>query len=255
MPGTPEVATMILHGLNHEAQGPNVRGVGDAVRMLTGVEGFEPPSWEALLEGARPPPRDPEDHEPGGTRGGWQHEAASRVERNFRDRRLMPVMSRSEQALLRSQSGPFAGMALSERTVQDQPAVVPCPAASATPSPSPSLFTCVSMWPFAQLLGHHRAACSRSGVSGRRGHAVESAATRVCREAGARVTTNVMIRDMQPQKPEGAAGSKSWRMVFPCFVAHNQQWMPHLSLHCIVTDHQRWRSSGCGASKKGKNLP
>ena len=109
----PDVATMILHGLNHEAQGPNVRGVADAVRMLTGVEGFKPPSWEALLDGARPPPHDPEDHEPGGTRGGWQHEAASQVERNFRDRRLMPVMSRVDQALLRSQSGPFAGMALS----------------------------------------------------------------------------------------------------------------------------------------------
>ena len=84
---------MILHALNHEVQGPNVRGVADAVRMLTGVEGFEPPCWEAFLEGARPPPRDPPDHEPGGTRG-WQHEAASRVERNFRDRKLMSVMSR-----------------------------------------------------------------------------------------------------------------------------------------------------------------
>ena len=61
----PDVGMMILHGLNHEAQGPNVRGVADAVRMLTGVEGFEPPSWEALLDGARPPPHDPEDHEPG----------------------------------------------------------------------------------------------------------------------------------------------------------------------------------------------
>ena len=113
--------------------------------MLTGVEGFEPPSWEALLDGARPPPH-PEDHEPGGTRGGWQHEPASRVERNFRDWRLMLVMSR--------------------------------------------------------------------------------AATKVCREAGALVTTK-----------QGAAGSKSWRMVFPC-LAHNWQWMSHLSLHCTVTDHQ-----------------
>ena len=82
--------------------------VSDAVRMLTGVEGFELPSWEALLEGARPG-----GSRARGTRGGWQHEAASRVERNFRDRRLMPLMSRSDQALLRSQSGPFAGMALS----------------------------------------------------------------------------------------------------------------------------------------------
>ena len=148
----PDVATMILHGLNHEAQEPNVRGVVDAVRMLTGVEGFEPPSWEALLDGARPPPRDPEDHEPGGTRGGWQHEAASRVERNFRDRRLMLVMSRSDQALLRSQSGPFGGMALSAA-----PTNAHCPGSARScsvsccfgDSVSPSLFTCMSMWPFA----------------------------------------------------------------------------------------------------------
>ena len=44
--------------------------------------------------------------------------------------------------------------------------------------------------------GHHRAACAVSGVLGRRGFAVESAAARICREGGARVTTNRMIRDM-----------------------------------------------------------
>ena len=35
-----------------------------------GVEGFEPPFWEALVQGARPPEREPEDFDPGGTRGG-----------------------------------------------------------------------------------------------------------------------------------------------------------------------------------------
>ena len=207
----PDVATMILHGLNHEAQGPNVRGVADAVRMLTGVEGFEPPSWEALLDGARPPPHDPEDHEPGGTRGGWQHEAASRVERNFRDRRLMPVMSRADQALLRSQSGPFAGMALSAAST------------NALSRISPQLFRVLLLrrlrlplplcsracrCALHDCFGHHRAACSRAGVLGRRGYAVESAATRVCREAGARVTTNVMIRDMDLPVPEARGGRR-----------------------------------------------
>ena len=33
---------------------------------------------------------------------------------------------------------------------------------------------------------------------GRREYALESAAARVCREAGARVSTNVMMRDMDP---------------------------------------------------------
>ena len=38
------------------------------------------------------------------------------------------------------------------------------------------------------VLGHHRAACSTSGVLGRRGFALESAAGRICREPGARVS-------------------------------------------------------------------
>ncbi len=44
--------------------------------------------------------------------------------------------------------------------------------------------------------GHHRAACSRAGVLGSRGFSVESAAARVCREAGARVSLNVFVRDL-----------------------------------------------------------
>ena len=46
------------------------------------------------------------------------------------------------------------------------------------------------------LFGHHWAACSRAGVLSRRGFAVESAVEQICREAGARVSTNVMIRDL-----------------------------------------------------------
>ena len=45
-------------------------------------------------------------------------------------------------------------------------------------------------------LGHHRAACSEAGVLGRRGFPLECAAAQVCREAGARVTTNAFVRDM-----------------------------------------------------------
>ena len=45
-------------------------------------------------------------------------------------------------------------------------------------------------------LGHHRASCSRAGVLGRRGFALESAVARVFREAGARVSVNVFLRDL-----------------------------------------------------------
>ena len=49
--------------------------------------------------------------------------------------------------------------------------------------------------------GHHRAACAVVGVLGSRGFALESAAARVCREAGGRVTTNSRIQDMDIVAP------------------------------------------------------
>ena len=44
--------------------------------------------------------------------------------------------------------------------------------------------------------GHHRAACATSGVLGRRGFPWESCAVRICREAGARVSTNIRVQDL-----------------------------------------------------------
>ena len=45
--------------------------------------------------------------------------------------------------------------------------------------------------------GHHRAACARAGVLG----GIENAAARICREAGGRVTTNVLVRDLDLAAP------------------------------------------------------
>ena len=164
----------------------------------TRVSGFDLPSWQALADGARPPFHDVDDQEPGVVRHGWQHEAVSRVERHFRERQLMPPLADHERALLRSQSGPFAGVAFCE-----------APASYLTRIDSHlfrvlllrrlclqlplSVRTCRCgrlLDPF----GHHRASCSRSGMLGRRGFAVESAGARICRETGARVTTNMMVR-------------------------------------------------------------
>ena len=126
-----------------------------------------------------------------------------------------------------------------ERFVKDQPAVVPCLVASATPSPSPSVHVhvdaAVHLIDLA-IIGPHvpEQGCWEDGVTLSRVLQPDFAAKQ------ALVTTNVVIRDTcQSQKPEGAAGSKSWRMVFPCLVAHNWQWMSHLSLHYTVMDHQQ----------------
>ena len=61
----------------------------------------------------RPLPTNIEEVEPGWFCTGWQHEAASRLEWQHRERHLMPVLADSERALLRAQSGPAAGMSLS----------------------------------------------------------------------------------------------------------------------------------------------
>ena len=49
--------------------------------------------------------------------------------------------------------------------------------------------------------GHHRASCAQAVVLGRRGFALESAAARICREAGGRVATNVYVRDLDLPVP------------------------------------------------------
>ena len=63
--------------------------------------------------------------------------------------------------------------------------------------------------------GHHRAACARARVLGRRGYALESAAARICREAGGRVTTNVMVRDLDLAVPCASNTTKIPRKDLP----------------------------------------
>ena len=174
-------------------------------RSLDGVHGFEIPSWRSLAAGARPPPRDPEDHEPGSPWQEWQHEASSRVEQDFRALALFPRLTDTQRTMLRSQSGPGAGAFL-----------------STTPS---NPLTRIDSFAFRTLLcrrlrlaiplsiricwcgrtidplGHHCAACARSGALAGRGFAVESAVARICREGGGRVATNRMIRDLELAVP------------------------------------------------------
>ena len=61
----PEVADMIVSALENHPRTPN----------LEAAHGFEPPDWRSLANGLRPSPREPEEHEPGCSRKGWQHGA------------------------------------------------------------------------------------------------------------------------------------------------------------------------------------
>ena len=141
-------------------------------------------------------------------------------------------MTESERAMVRSQGGPGAGV----------PFTV-CPTGIETRI-DPHLFRTVFLRRLRLPLsmskrigrcgrpldsrGHHRAACARAGVLGRRGFAVES------REGGARVTTNVLVKDMDVAASPGDAqvGSRGRR------VAHvlqgSARYRHHIGLRLAV---------------------
>ena len=61
------------------------------------------------------PPQNLDEFEIDAIRGGWQHEAASRVEREFRDSVMFPSLTDGEKAFVRFQSGSGAGQPMSLR--------------------------------------------------------------------------------------------------------------------------------------------
>ena len=167
---------------------PTLAEASMAAKDLDGVMGFEPPSWDALLRGARPPSQE------------WdqQHEASSRVERHHREVNVFPRLSESGRALVRSQAGP--GRRFDMGCVPNVPqfgfSLVPSALAPSSPDAPSSDRACLPVCHFLDAHGHHRAACARAGVLARRGFSVESVAARICREAGGRLTTNILVRDL-----------------------------------------------------------
>ena len=86
----------------------------------------------------------------------------------------------------------------------------------APPSPlaSPSHSSPVSMWPPSGLLWPPiAAACAQGGLLARRGFAVEIAAAKVCREAGARVSSNIMVCDLDLPAPRQAFDGRRLEIV------------------------------------------
>ena len=142
----------------------------------------------------------------------WQFEASTSVENSFFLHSIVPRSSPAQCALLRSQGGPFSGLpfivfptsmhqrfdSVLFRVLLFRRLRLPLPLSSRT---------CRCGRPL-DVLGHHRAACSTSGVLGRRGFALESAAARICREAGARVSTNIFVRDLDLAPLGGVDGRR-----------------------------------------------
>ena len=187
-PTSCSVAELLVRQLESGTDTPHLGAAVQAARALEGVQGFEVPSWRVSASGHRPP-QNLDEFEIDAIRGGWQHEAASRVEREFRDSVVFPSLTDGEKALVRSQSGSGAGTALSTvpthqlvridsqliRVLLFRPLRLALPLAR-------RFCRCGRSF---DVFGHHRAACARAGVLARRSFALESAAARVCREAGA----------------------------------------------------------------------
>ena len=199
----PRVAEMVreLNGLSISL---HLSSASETAVDLARLPGFEVPTWDELVAGRRPPLRNIEEVEPGTHGAGWQHEAAARLDWNFRER-LMVTLTESEQALFRSQSGTAAGSAFTVAPshflvrIESQLFRVLLLRRLRLPLP-PSSRTC-RCGRLLDSFGHHRASCALAGVLGRRGFALESAAARICREAGGRVATNVLVGDLDLPVP------------------------------------------------------
>ena len=195
---------MIVNALDHNHPGLHFQGVRTARDHLLEAQ-FDAPGWEALADGQRPDREEFIEDGPGVPRHGWQCKAMGPVDEGFLEVVVRPRLLGAQQTLLRSQSGPFASLPFT--SFPSAPHTRFDPQAFRVlllrrlwlqlPSSSRSCRCGLPLDP----CGHHRAACAVAGVLSRRGFALESAAARVCREAGGRVTTNVRIQDMDLAAP------------------------------------------------------
>ena len=190
----PEVSTTILRAVDEQHASPSFMVVS-SVQSLEEA-GFVPPSWEQLASGAVEVPDvfDPDEPAQEGVAG----TAARAVETHFWEG-LMPTISR-DASLLRSQGGPLASVPLTifptDRTCRFDVQLFRILLLRRLRFPLPLTTRWCVCGHHLNNLGHHRAACSVAGILGRRGFQLETAAARICREAGARVRTNVFVRDL-----------------------------------------------------------
>ena len=193
----PAVADIIVGALGSDAESDSIRCLVDCSRKLEEM-GFEVPDWTDMAKGKVPGDEGEDDLcQP---KIGWQKQAANSVEESFLNSTAWPSLEDSERALALSQRGPLASVPFvcfpTDRTrrFDSQPFLLLLLRRLGLPLPL-SLRSCRCGRPL-DALDHHRAACANAGVLGRRGWALESAAARVCREAGARVRTNIFARDV-----------------------------------------------------------
>ena len=181
------VAETMVTLLSHHP-GPSFVGVRECANMLRESQ-FVVPPWEAVLAGLRPGHED--DENPVEPKHGWQKPAARAVHEQRVARVIWPNLTDPERAL---QQRPDGVPTSRSTRIDPQPFRVLLCRRLQLPLPFSSR-TC-RCGRLLDCRGHHRAACAEAGVLGARGFALERAAAQVCREGGGRVSTNVMVRNL-----------------------------------------------------------
>ena len=236
------VAELIVRELSVEHPVFHLAGVVAARDRLTEM-GFVAPGWEALANGERSDVNSLDDAAPGVPKHGWQHKAAQKADDFFMSTSVWPRLQESSRALLRSQGLPLSGLPFTccptsfHSRFEAQLFRVLLLRRLWLPLP-PTSRSCRCGRPL-DALGHHRAACQNVGVLGRRGFALESAAARVCREPGGRVSVNVAVRDLDIGLPNEADARRLEVVVdgLPLFHGASLGWTPLSCLCCAGTGH------------------
>ena len=173
--------------------------VGRAVHTLR-AEGFEPPNFIALAEGAKPEQPTQDEVDPGEWRHGWQYFAAKTREEFYLEHTALPSCTRTEQALFRSQAGRNCARALtalpSDPTVASSAARFNVTLCRRLRLP---LFCtashCEGCGQRLDPYGDHLAACMRIGRVQSRAKPPERAWAHVFREAGTTVHEQHLLRN------------------------------------------------------------
>ena len=181
----PRVFARMLMGLadpRGASAAPSTRAAAQAEAALR-LEGFHAPPWTALADGLATG----EASHFGDAARGWQQAACASLDQ------------RALETLL-AEAGPGGSLALTalptreEFTLQDD--TFRCVLLRRLRLPLPLEARACRCGGALDELGDHRAACPTAGVLVRRACPLERAAARICREAGARVATNVCLRDL-----------------------------------------------------------
>ena len=162
-----------------------------------------------------------------------------------------------DEALMHTPARAIGVSSLHDDTHQQDDQIEAQPSASCCADASACFCLCPLAHADRQLdqFGHHPAACSEAGVLGTRGFPLECVAAQVCREAGARVTPNAFVRDLDV----GAFNALDGRRI-EVIVDGLTLWQgAQLAINTTLVSPLRWdgsprrgatRRAGCGSWRK-----